>query len=342
MTGFDTFFSMIKIMNIYSLSELINHRQQLPECVLTIGNFDGVHLGHQAMLHKLCQTANAQKRTTAVMIFEPQPREFFSPDTAPPRLTNCDEKLALLQAFGIQNVIIAEFNEAFRNLSADEFAIILQTIGVRGLVLGDDFRFGHDRVGDSSFLRTAGFSVFTLDTVENHAHERISSTKVREFLLKGDLNSANQILGRDYSITGDVLHGDKIGRTLDFPTANVALNRLKPAVQGIFAVDAVLNNQQSFANFSKNQQLGLAGFRHNSLFGTASIGVRPSVAKPHDWRLEVFFPKFDGDLYGQVLNVRFLHYLHPERHYQDLTALKMGIDNDVKALLAWREQQLAI
>ncbi|ELA08933.1 riboflavin biosynthesis protein RibF [Moraxella macacae 0408225] len=329
-------------MNIYSLEKLINHSQQLPKCILTIGNFDGVHLGHQAMLHKLCQTAKAQNFATAVMIFEPQPREFFDPNNAPPRLTNCAEKLALLQDFGIQNVIIAEFNDAFRNLSADEFATILRNIGVCGLVLGDDFRFGHDRVGDSNFLQNAGFFVSNLDTVENREYGRISSTKVREFLLNGDLSKAKQILGRDYAMTGEVLHGDKIGRTLNFPTANVALNRIKPALQGVFAVDATLNNKQNFAHFSQNQQNGLTGFRPNSLFGTASIGIRPSVAKPHDWRLEIFFPNFQGNLYGQVLNVRFLYFLHAERDYQNLAALQIGIANDVKALLAWRDQALLL
>ncbi|WP_315040819.1 riboflavin biosynthesis protein RibF [Faucicola mancuniensis] len=332
-------------MKSYYLNQLINHSQKLNDCVLTIGNFDGVHLGHQAMLQQLINTANAQNLSNAVMIFEPQPREFFNPITAPPRLTNLNEKLALLHNFGVQNVIIAEFNDDFRNLSAVDFAKILQNIGVKSLVLGDDFRFGHDRMGDSDFLREFGLPVVNLHTIVDNENLRISSTQVRENLLKGDLTKAKQLLGRDYAITGTVIHGDKIGRTLDFPTANIALNRIKPALYGIFGVEVSFNNAQengqSFANFAKNGQNGLTGFHKNTLFGTANVGTRPSVHGV-DWRLEVFLPEFDGDLYGQELTVTFLHFLHGEKNYDGLDALKSGILQDVQDLLIWREQNLKV
>ncbi len=350
-------------MNTYFLEQLLaqphsapsaasnpHNGTQLPPCVLTIGNFDGVHLGHQAMLMQMRSLADAKNISAAVMIFEPQPREFFAPASAPARLTNLAEKQALLAAYGVETLIVASFDSDFRALSAKAFADLLaKRLNVQALVLGDDFRFGHDRTGDSQFLRDYGMQVTNLHTVTDTDKdaERISSTRVRDLLLAGEIDAANQLLGRDYTITGTVVGGDKIGRTLDFPTANIDLARLKPALHGIFAVDVVALNDEGqviadgLIGRAADGQTGMSGLRAHSLFGTANIGTRPSVDKPHEWRLEVHFPDFNANLYDKTLQVRFLHFLHGERHYESLDALKTGINNDVAELLQWRAAQLS-
>lgn len=321
---------------------------ELAPCVLTIGNFDGVHLGHQAMLTQVRDIAHAQNLGSAVMIFEPQPREFFAPETAPARLTNLAEKQALLAEFGVETLIVAGFDTEFRSLSAQAFADILaMRLNVKALVLGDDFRFGHDRTGDSQFLRNYGLDVTNLHTVIDTSDKaaRISSTRIRDLLLAGDIEAASALLGRDYTMTGLVVDGDKIGRTLDFPTANIDLDRIKPTLHGIFAVDVVSLDVQGqvipnglLVNATTGKT-GIAGLRADSLFGTANIGTRPSVDKGHNWRLEVHFPALHADLYGLTLQVRFLHYLHGERHYDGLEALKAGIHQDVADLIEWRSIQ---
>ena len=346
-------------MKIYHLDALTDSNT-LPASALTIGNFDGVHRGHQAMLAKLRSIAAPLQLATAVMIFEPQPREYFAtlkgvPNQAPARLSTLQEKQRLLAQNGIDILIVARFDDAFRSLSANEFAdLLVQRLAVKALVLGDDFRFGHDRTGDSTFLRNYGLPVTNLHTVTDAADmsatvdneqidDRISSTRIRQCLQDGNLATANHLLGYDYSITGEVISGDKIGRTLAFPTANIALNRLKPAPHGIYGVDVVVVDDKGGVienGFNQNsQQNGITGLRPHSLFGAANIGVRPAIDKPHDWRLEVHFPNFDGNLYNKNLNVRFLHFLHAERNYVDLQALQSGIKNDVNELLKWRQQQ---
>ncbi|WP_201529822.1 riboflavin biosynthesis protein RibF [Psychrobacter frigidicola] len=330
-------------------ASIILNSIELTPCVLTIGNFDGVHLGHQAMLEQVRQLADERKLSSAVMIFEPQPREFFAPATAPARLTNLAEKQALLAEYGVETLIVASFDSDFRTLTAQAFAdMIAQRLNVKALVLGDDFRFGHDRTGDSKFLRDYGLHVTNLHTVTDHTatDERISSTRIRNLLLAGDITAANQLLGRDYANTGMVVGGDKIGRTMDFPTANIDLARLKPALHGIFAVDVIRLDEQGqvipngLTELATEGATGITGLRPHSLFGTANIGTRPSVDKGHDWRLEVHFPQLHANLYGQTLHVRFLHFLHGERHYDSLEALKSGIHNDVADLLEWRTKQL--
>lgn len=328
-------------MQLYHLNDLTNIPQDLPASVLTIGNFDGVHLGHQAMIEQVKILAKSDNLASMVMIFEPQPREFFAPDTAPARLTNFAEKAELIKNLGVDVLIVASFNDTFRNLSALEFAELLQTLNVKKLVLGDDFRFGHDRTGDSQFLQDFGLPVTVLDTVTDHAHhnERVSSTRIRDCLLKGDLATAEHLLGRKYAITGVVQHGDKIGRTLDFPTANIALNRITPAVYGIFGVSVSLADGGNLADLGKDNQKGVQGLTQGSLFGACNVGTRPAVDKGDEWRLEVNFPKFDGDLYGRELTVTFLHFLHGEKDYDGLDALKKGIEKDVVDLLDWKEKQ---
>ncbi len=323
-------------MKIYHLIDLLNHSATLPHSVLTIGNFDGVHLGHQAMLEQVKNVANSRQLASMVMIFEPQPREFFTPESAPPRLTNLAEKTELIEKLGIDSLIIAKFDNDFRNLSAQDFAEMLVKLNVKRLVLGDDFRFGHDRMGDSRFLQKFGLPVQVLHTITDHEHhdERISSTRIRDCLLNGDLTTAKHLLGRDYAITGVVAHGDKIGRTLDFPTANIALNRIKPAVHGIFGVSVSATDGTELASLGKDGKTGIQGLSEGSLFGACNVGTRPAV-NGVEWRLEVNFPQFAGDLYGRELTVTFLHFLHGERDYDGLEALKKGIKQDVIDLLDW-------
>lgn len=308
--------------------------------LLAIGNFDGVHLGHQAILRTLTEQARAQNLTSAVLVFEPQPREWLDPDNAPARLSNLAEKTALIAACGVERIIVARFDEVFRCLSAQAFADQLATLGVKGLLLGDDFRFGQDRTGDGNFLQEQGFAVTHLDTIcdDPATLERVSSTRIRAYLQQGDLTAAARLLGRDYTITGTVLHGDKIGRTLNFPTANIALARIRPPLHGIYGVDVWTTDGTPLTDLAQDGQAGVAGFAPNSLFGAASVGTRPTV-QGETWRLEVFFPQFSGDLYGRELCVRFLHFLHGERNYNGLDALKAGIRQDVVDLLAWRDAQ---
>lgn len=326
----------------------LSQPQALPQLayqglVLSIGNFDGVHLGHQAMIAKAQAIAKKNNLAVGVMLFEPQPKEFFAPQSAPARLTNLGEKLHKLQALSLDYIIVAKFDERFANLSAQDFCRLLQRLQVQALVVGQDFHFGKKRTGNDQTLLEFGFAVHQLANI-NADNERISSTAIRLALAQGKLTYAKQLLGDDYFIIGQVIHGDKIGRTLDTPTANIALNRLCPALHGVFAVNVQLLSSSSNApnatlSTAKHSQNGLVGTQSGTLFGCASIGTRPSV-NGREWRLEVHLPKFSGDLYGQTLLITFTHFLHGEIHYNDLTSLKTGIKNDIQALLEWRSKQI--
>lgn len=309
----------------------------LPPLAMTIGNYDGVHLGHQALLTALNHDAKQMGYASAVMIFEPQPREFFAPQNPPARLTSLDEKAAYITDLGMDYLIVASFDDDFRSLSADEFAQVLRGLNAQHLVLGDDFRFGHDRAGDKAFLAASGFSVDSLDSI-TQGGQRVSSSLVREALADGRLDVAKDLLGRDYAITGRVVHGDKIGRTLDFPTANIGLDRLKPALHGVYGADVFAYRDGvllDWATLAEGDHRGVAGVAQGSLFGAVSVGLRPSVGG-HDWRIEVHLPEFTGSLYELQLTVVFYHFLHGERRYENLDMLKAGISQDVADLLAWR------
>ncbi len=227
---------------------------------LTIGNFDGVHRGHQAMLVRLAEAADDLRLPAAVMTFEPHPREFFAPDAAPARLTPLRAKLELLRAFGVAQVFVARFDRRLSSLAPDAFIhdVLVRRVGVRWVLVGDDFRFGHRRAGDLATLRAhaRAFSVEAMHTVEVDG-ERASSSAVRAALLAGDVERAARLLGRPYAIAGRVAHGEKLGRKLGFPTANLRL-RHPPALSGVFAV----------------RVHGLAGGPRS---GVASLGVRPTV-----------------------------------------------------------------
>ena len=312
----------------------------LAQTAVTIGNFDGVHVGHQAMIQQLKAVAAAQQLKTVVMLFEPQPLEFFKGYDAPPRISSLREKVEYLTELGIDYIAVAKFDNHFRSLNAEAFAHLLKnSLNATHLVLGDDFHFGKNRQGNSDFLRDFGFQVTNLSTV-NLSGERVSSTRIRQTLQAGDLALAAQLLGRPYSITGRVQYGDQIGRTLDFPTINVRLNRYKPCLNGIYGVEVVcettsLTDTVSNAHPSKT---GVVGYSPNSLFGAGHVGTRPAIKQEHpEWRLEVHFPNVSANLYGLLMRVTFLNYLHGEKNYPSLEALKAGIDDDVEKLLEFRQ-----
>jgi riboflavin kinase/FMN adenylyltransferase len=279
---------------------------------LTIGNFDGMHRGHQAMLTRLCEAAEDLRLPSAVMTFDPHPREFFAPDTAPPRLSTTRMKLELFRAFGVSRVYVARFDGKLAGLSPEAFIddVLVQRLAVRWVLVGDDFRFGRRRGGDLATLRAHAktFSVEAMATIDVDG-QRASSTAVREALAAGDLARATALLGRPYALSGRVGHGEKLGRKLGFPTANIAL-RHKPALSGIFAV----------------RVHGLPG---GARTGVASLGVRPTIAAGAKPLLEVFVFDFDAPIYGRRVTVEFLHKLRDEARYPDLETLVRQIRTDV-------------
>jgi riboflavin kinase / FMN adenylyltransferase len=326
----------MKLLRLNALAPNVN----LPQTAVTIGNFDGVHLGHQAMIDRLKTIAQQQNLKTVVMIFEPQPLEFFQGYEAPPRISSLREKVEYLTELGVDYIAVAKFDNSFRNLSAEEFANILkQKLNAQSLVLGDDFHFGKNRQGNSEFLKNYGFDVHNLNTIILNG-ERVSSTRIRQTLLAGDLSLAAKLLGRPYSITGRVQYGDQIGRTIDFPTINVRLNRHKPCLSGIYGVEVICETESLKDKVSQNNpdHKGIAGFDPTALFGAGHVGTRPAIKHVHpEWRLEVHFPDVSANLYGLLMRVTFLNYLHGEKDYPSLEALKAGIDDDVEKLLEFRQ-----
>lgn len=325
----------MKLLRLNALSPNL----ELPATAVTIGNFDGVHLGHQAMISQLKKIAEPLNLKTLVIVFEPQPLEFFKAEEAPPRISSLREKVEHLTELGVDYIAIAKFNNDFRSLSAHEFADLLRyQLNAQSLVLGDDFHFGKNRQGNSQFLIDYGFQVTNLHTVE-YLGERVSSTRIRRVLQSGDLALAAQLLGRPYSMIGRVQYGDQIGRTLNFPTINVAINRHKPCLKGIYAVEVICETQ-SLTDKVKSEnpdKTGIIGYQPDALFGAANVGTRPAIQQQQpEWRLEVHFPEVSANLYGLLMRVRFLHHLHGERHYPSLEALQKGINDDVAELLEFR------
>jgi len=279
---------------------------------LTIGNFDGVHRGHQAMLQRLTEAAEDLELPPAVLTFDPHPREFFAKEAAPPRLSSVRGKLEQFAARGIAEAYIARFDARLAGLSAEEFVerVLVECLGTRWVLVGDDFRFGRGRSGDLALLRAkaSSFSVEAMPTVSVEG-ERVSSSAVRAALAKGELEHAARLLGRPYAITGRVAHGDKRGRNLGFPTANVPL-RHKPALSGVFAVR-------------------VHGLGDTPRTGVASLGVRPTVKAGGKPLLEVFVFDFDEAVYGRRVSVEFLHKLRDEERYPDFPALVRQMQVDV-------------
>ena len=286
-------------------------------CVATIGNFDGVHRGHQALLQQLRQQALALGLPTVVITFEPQPREFFDLAQAPARLTNLREKYVALAALGIDYLVCLNFNPRLAQLTAAQFIgqLLVQGLGVRYLVVGDDFRFGNDRSGDFQFLKkqgnSHGFTVENTHTFERHG-ERVSSTRIRECLEQDDFKSASVMLCKPFFMSGRVVHGQKLGRTIGVPTANVLPKRVRTPVSGVFAVEV-----RGLGEKGKAQQ------------GVANLGTRPTVGGDQV-RLEVHLLNFNQDIYGKYIQVMFRHKIRDEQKFDGLDALKAAIQNDIE------------
>jgi riboflavin kinase/FMN adenylyltransferase len=300
-------------------------------CVATIGNFDGVHLGHQAILQQLKKQGEKHGLPTVVMMFEPQPREFFAPDQAPARLANMSEKLQDLASFGIDYVLCLPFNQKLRSMSADQFiqSILLDGLKISHLIVGDDFRFGCDRTGDYQLLQTvgsnAGFSVEDTKTFELEG-KRVSSTRVRECLCANDLESANTLLGRPYRMSGRIGYGRQLGRTIGVPTANVILQRNKLPMTGVYAVKAT---EITVAACHESSVLDQGG-KTVEWQGVANIGIKPTVAGTPEPSLEVHIFDFSDDLYGKRLTIEFCQKIREEKKFNGLDELKAAIANDMQ------------
>lgn len=285
-------------------------------CVLAIGNFDGVHRGHQALLTNLVQIARGCGLPVVVMIFEPQPLELFATDKAPARLTRLREKLSYLAQYGVDTVLCVRFNRHFAAMTARQFidAVLIRQLAVKFLCVGDDFRFGAGRQGDFTLLQQAGHQYgFTL--IQNQtfcdAGIRVSSTAIRQALKDDQLALAERLLGHPFVISGRVAHGEKLGRTLGFPTANLPLHRQVCPLRGVFAVEV------SGAGFS-------------CLPGVANIGTRPTVLGKHQ-QLEVHLLNITMNLYGRHITVTMRHKLRDEQLFASLDALKAQIARDAQA-----------
>lgn len=286
-------------------------------CVATIGNFDGVHLGHRAVFQRLRDRGRALGLPATVITFEPQPMELFAPDAAPARLTRLREKLAALAGEGIDQVVLLEFGHRLARMGAREFVrqLLVDGLGVRHLLVGDDFRFGRGREGDYALLEAMGgehgFAVEDLHTV-THGEERVSSTRIREALARGDLELARHLLGRPYRICGRVAHGDKRGRTIGYPTANVDLHRRASPLRGVYA--AVVY-----------------GLADHPWPGVANIGFRPTVGGTKRHLLEVHLFDFQGEIYGRHVEVELRLKLRDERKFDSFDELRLQIDRDAAA-----------
>lgn len=290
---------------------------------LTIGNFDGVHQGHQALLNELRTAADARGLSTAVVIFEPHPLEFFTPEKAPVRLTSLREKLEFFAGMGIDRVHVCRFNERFAHMSAADFIHALHAkLFAKHVLIGDDFRFGQGRVGDFAMMEKIGSQQgFTVQVMRSVMHDgvRISSTAVRAALTAGQLRTAQRYLGRHYSISGRVVRGDGLGSKIGFPTANVQLRHNRPPLNGIYVVQAHIDG------------LGV-------LQGAASLGVRPTVKQDNKPVLEVYLFEFAQRIYGKHLRVEFLQKLRDEKKFPDVETLTRQIALDVEQAKQWFNQ----
>jgi len=275
--------------------------------VATIGNFDGVHLGHQAVLTQLAMKADMLNLPAVVITFEPQPFEYFVPEKAPARLSRFREKVEALRAYSIQKLCVLRFNRQLAEMQAETFIqkLLVEGLNVRYLVVGDDFRFGKDRQGDFALLQQVGkqqgFQVVNMHTFAID-DMRVSSTRIREALQDGDLAVAEKLLGRPYRMSGRVAHGDKRGRKMGYPTANIHLHRAKVPLNGVYAVQ-------------------LYGIDEEPVNGVANIGVRPTISGSDKALLEVHLFDFKRDIYGEHVQVYFLKKLREEQKFASLEQL---------------------
>ncbi len=292
-----------------------NLNNQFTQCVLTLGNFDGLHLGHQQLINQLVTQGKKLNLPTVVMLFEPQPLEFFGSDKAPPRLTSFREKYLLLQSFNIDYLLVIPFNQHFANMGAVEFIEqgIIRQLNAKYVIVGDDFCFGIHRQGNVALLQDyAEKAFFELVCMSTYIIDqlRVSSTAVRKALANDDFNLASRLLGRPYVIQGYVVHGNQLARQLGFPTANIWLNRRNPAVHGVYFV-------KISDHYSRQQY-----------YGIANIGIRPTV-NGTTAILEVNIFDFSGNIYGHCLAIEFIEKIRNEFKFDSLTALQRQIAQDI-------------
>ena len=297
------------------INGLHNLRSRHRGCVLTIGNFDGVHRGHRQLIDALCEKAKAMGVPSMLMTFEPQPREFFAGTKLPARLTRFREKVYLLDQTPLDRLLCLPFNERTANIEAGWFAkdFVVDQVGAKHLVIGDDFRFGRGREGDFALFerygQIHGYSVSAMSTLLQ-GEARISSTLIRETLAAGDFTAAANLLGHEYCIMGRVVYGRQLGRQLNVPTANIRLQRYRAALEGVYCVTVE----------------GIAGaVRH----GIANIGVRPTVDGKEPL-LEVHVFDYTGNLYGDLIKVTFKQKLREEQAFDSIDALKTQINQDIE------------
>ncbi|MDD5272419.1 MAG: bifunctional riboflavin kinase/FAD synthetase [Methylovulum sp.] len=284
-------------------------------CVLTIGNFDGLHLGHRAVIKKLVARGEALGLPVVIMIFEPQPLEYFLKDNEPSRLSALRDKVIQFSGLPVDYLLIARFNRQFADVDAEQFIdeILLEKLNIKHLVIGDDFHFGKARGGNFALLKAKGRSYgFSLEDTGSYVIEdyRVSSTLIRDALAAGDLAQAERLLGHSYSICGRVAHGDKRGRTLGYPTANIRLFRKNTPVNGVFAVTMT----------------GIDGLVFQ---GVANVGTRPTVEGGSKVILETHLFDFDKEIYGRYVEVQFRHKIRDELRFQSIGQLQTQIAQDV-------------
>jgi riboflavin kinase/FMN adenylyltransferase len=301
---------------IRGLHNLNQFKSQLKQgCVLTIGNFDGLHLGHQEIVQTVVEQAKKRCLPSVVMIFEPLPIEYFAFEKAPVRLMNFREKIQALQSTDIDYVLCVRFNVSFAELSAEDFVqkILLDGLHIKHLVVGDDFRFGKQRQGDYAYLKASGglngFSVIDLPTFDL-TKERVSSTRVRAALSSHDLADVKALLGRGFRFNGRVIHGQKLGRTIGFRTLNLNPKRFHMPVQGVFAVT-------------------VDGIADRPWPGVANVGLRPTVGGVRP-SIEVHLFNWDKDLYGKHVEVTLEHFIRAEMKFESVEALKHQIGLDAE------------
>ncbi|GHA50960.1 bifunctional riboflavin kinase/FAD synthetase [Photobacterium aphoticum] len=297
-----------------------NIQPQHRGCVLTIGNFDGVHLGHQAVLRQVMAKAEAMGCPATVMSFEPQPQELFAGDNAPARLTRFRDKYLQLKQIGLDRFLCVNFNHHFARQTPEDFVrrLLVEQLGVKFLVVGDDFRFGQGRKGDFAMLEAAGKRHgFTVVSTQSFcvSQQRVSSTAIRQALANDELALAESMLGRPFAISGRVSHGRKLGRTIGFPTANVPLKRRVSPVSGVYAVDVY-------------------GVAATPLPGVANVGRRPTVNGVRR-QLEVHLFDFQSDLYGAQIEVVLRHKLRDEIKFESFSALQAQIERDAQSARVW-------
>ena len=297
-----------------------NIRREHHGNVVTLGNFDGVHKGHQMLLSHLEERSRTLEVPSLVITFEPQPREYFAGASVPPRLTRLREKVELLRHHGLDRLLLLPFNERTARTPAEWITdeLLHNMLGARYVLVGDDFRFGYERRGDYAFMQHAGerlgFQVEQSSTL-SQGGERISSSRVRAALAAGDFTLAEELLGHEYFIMGRVVYGRQLGRQLGVPTANIRLQRYKAALEGVYCVT-------------------VDGIDGSIYQGIANIGVRPTVDGKEPL-LEVHIFDFTGDLYNSLLNVTFRHKLRDEQAFDGIDTLKAQIEKDIVQAKDW-------